>query len=48
MEFQFELAWRENIPDPAGLAEALMSDAIIRVNPALRDPAALVDNIYRP
>jgi hypothetical protein len=48
MEFQFELAWSPKFERPADAAEALASDPIVAVNNAMRLPASLIDNLYRP
>jgi hypothetical protein len=47
MEFQFDLAWRASLDDPAALAEALASDPIIAPNRAPHEEAPLVERIYR-
>ncbi len=49
MEFQFDLVW---YPDAAGsahdLAEALVTDPVVLLNPGTREDARVVENLYRP
>ena len=47
MEFQFELVWRREIAGPAELADALTSDPIVLVNPAVHETPAELKNLYR-
>ena len=48
MTFQFDLAWRATLDDPAGLAEALAADPIVVYNPATHEEPALIERICRP
>jgi hypothetical protein len=48
MEFRFELAWRSRIPEPAGLAEALVPDPVVVINRAAQQTPELFENLYRP
>jgi len=49
MEFQFDLVWR---PDAAGsaqdLAEALVADPVLFLNPSAQEDPRVVENLYRP
>jgi hypothetical protein len=47
MEFQFDLAWKTSLDDPAALAEALASDPIIAPNRATHEETPLIERIYR-
>jgi hypothetical protein len=47
MEFQFELAWKQNIEKPADLAEALTAEPIVVNNPAVHETAPELNNLYR-
>jgi len=48
MEFQFELAWKEKIGKPADLAETLVSEPVVVINPAVADSQALANGLWRP
>jgi hypothetical protein len=48
MEFQFDLAWRASLDRPAALAESLVTDPIVAVNPAIHEEAPLIEHIFRP
>ena len=48
MEFQFDLVWAEKIVKPADLAEALVSEPVVKVNRAARESPALMKNLFRP
>jgi hypothetical protein len=48
LEFQFDLAWKPELPKPADVAEALASDPIVLTNYADHEPPALLENLYRP
>jgi hypothetical protein len=48
LEFNFELAWRENIANPARLGDALASDPVVVVNPSTRESPELLNNLFRP
>lgn len=49
MEFQFDLLWR---PDAEGsaqdLAEALVVEPVMLINPALPEDPRVVEHLYRP
>lgn len=51
MEFQFDLVWSArspgNAPSPAALAEALVTEPVVIVNPALKEDPRVVDRLYR-
>jgi hypothetical protein len=47
MEFQFDLAWKASLDDPAALAEALAGDPIVASNRATHEEAPLIERIYR-
>jgi len=48
MEFQFDLVWRGAMEKPAELAEALAGDLLAWFNPAVKDPPAVLENVFRP
>jgi hypothetical protein len=49
MEFQFDLAWRsEAVADPAVLAEALVSEPVVVINPALPEQPAMLKRLFQP
>jgi hypothetical protein len=48
MEFQLDLAWCEKTADQATLAETLVAEPVVVVNPAVRDTKALTDHLWRP
>ena len=48
MEFQFDLIWKPAIANPADLAQALVAEPMVMVNPAVREPPAIVNRLYRP
>lgn len=48
MEFQFELAWRNTMPAPDELAETLVSEPVILINPSARESPELMKNLFRP
>ncbi len=51
MEFQFDLAWRERIgsdADAAGLAETLVADLVLVINPAQPEHPLFLEHLYRP
>jgi hypothetical protein len=47
MEFQFELAWREQLEQPAALAESLTADPILIANVTENETPAELDNLYK-
>lgn len=48
MEFQFELAWRDRIANPAELAEGLVSEPVVVINPAAKESPEILIDIFRP
>lgn len=48
MEFGFDLVWKENIAEPAALAETLAANPITIVNPPERETPAVENNQFRP
>ena len=48
MEFEFDLIWKPSIANPADLADALAAEPMVLVNPAVREPPAIVNRLYRP
>jgi uncharacterized protein Usg len=48
MEFNFEMAWRENVPNPVRLGDALASDPVVVVNPSTRESPELLNHLFRP
>ncbi|MGD0500712.1 MAG: hypothetical protein ABSC23_20025 [Bryobacteraceae bacterium] len=48
MEFQFDLVWNEKMDKPAEMAEALMADPVVVLNPAVHQSPALMKGLYRP
>ncbi len=48
MEFNFELAWRQGIADPARLGDALASDPLVVLNPSTRESPENLNNLFRP
>ena len=48
MEFQFDLVWRERIDDPAGLAQTLMTEPAVLVNPAVAEDPNVLRRLYVP
>ena len=49
MEFQFDLVWQGDAPrDAAALAEALMSEPVVVINPALPEQPSFLDHLYQP
>jgi hypothetical protein len=48
MEFRFDLAWRERIPDPEALAETLAADAVVVANPANPVSSELLEKLFTP
>jgi alpha-mannosidase len=49
MEFQFDLVWRgDNSGDAAALAEALMSEPVVVINPALPEQPSFLKHLYQP
>ncbi len=45
MEFQFDLAWRDSLPQPAALAEGMMGNPVVVVNPGQHEEAPILDRI---
>jgi hypothetical protein len=48
MEFEFDLAWRERLPNAAALADTLVSQPVVLINPAARETPVILENLYRP
>jgi hypothetical protein len=48
MIFQFDLAWRPQIEQPAELAQALVGEPVVLLNPAARESPELEKNLFRP
>jgi hypothetical protein len=48
MEFQFDLAWRSTLDQPAALAEAIASDPILVTNKTPHEEAPIIERFYRP
>ena len=51
MEFQFDLVWRERIADDAeaeAVAEALVTDPVMVINPAQPEHPLFLERLYRP
>lgn len=47
-EFQFEMAWRQELPDPGALAAALMSEPLIVETPGLAATPELMKSLFTP
>jgi alpha-mannosidase len=48
MEFQFDLAWREKIGSAGQLADALVFEPVVLINPAARESPELMEDLFRP
>lgn len=50
MEFQFELVWREQLEDGAAesLANSLVTEPVIVINPAMPEHPLLLEHLFRP
>jgi hypothetical protein len=48
MEFEFDLAWRERLPEAASLAGTLVSQPVVLINPAAREAPVILEDLYRP
>jgi hypothetical protein len=49
MEFQFDLLWRGDASsDAAALAEALTSEPVVVINPALPEQPSFLKHLYQP
>jgi hypothetical protein len=48
MEFQFDLAWRHNIPNPSALATTLLSEPWVVLNSSTPESPALTNTVFRP
>ncbi len=48
MEFQFEFAWAPKIADPAALAETLVSEPLVVVQPGLKESPELMKSLFTP
>ena len=48
MEFQFELLWQKQIPDPDAAAETLVSTPVVVINPANPASPELMKSLFTP
>ena len=51
MEFQFDLAWRKNLPatgGAAGLARTILAEPQVMINPALKEDPIVIKRLYTP
>jgi hypothetical protein len=51
MEFQFDLAWRKQVngdAEAAALADGLVTEPVMVVNPALSEHPLFLKHLYRP
>lgn len=48
MEFQFDLTWRRELTGVAELAETLVAEPVVLINPAARESPALSERLFRP
>ncbi len=48
MEFQFDLAWRQQLADAAPLAETLMLEPVVSINPGPQESPELMNRLFRP
>ncbi len=48
MEFQFDLVWKQKIEHPEALAEMLMAEPAILINPAAREDPLVLKDLWRP
>jgi hypothetical protein len=48
MEFRFELAWRQSIPNPAALAETLAAEPVLVANGPNPISPELMERLFRP
>ena len=49
MEFQFDLIWRkEPVADAQSLADSLVIEPVVLINPSLPEDVRLIRNLYRP
>jgi hypothetical protein len=51
MEFQFELAWKKTLPGEAAaeqLAESLLTEPQVMINPRWKESRLFLDRLYRP
>jgi hypothetical protein len=48
MEFQFDLAWREKIGSAGQLADALVFEPVVLINPAAKESPELMQDLFRP
>jgi hypothetical protein len=47
MEFQFELIWRERIGNAGDLADTLVSEPVVLINPATKESPEMMKNLFR-
>ena len=50
MEFQFDLAWKKDLPGEAAgqLAESLLAEPPVVINPKEKENRLFLDRLYRP
>jgi hypothetical protein len=48
MVFQFDLAWQPKIERPGELADALVAEPVVLLNPSTRESPELENNLFRP
>jgi hypothetical protein len=49
MEFQFDLVWRQEITGPVrDLADALVTEPVVLINPAAREDPRVLRHLFRP
>ena len=51
MEFQFDLAWHDELADdtaPAALANTLVSEPVMVLNPSMPENPSFIERLYRP
>jgi len=48
MEFQFDLVWKKKIDDPAAVAETLMAEPAVLINPEAREDPLVQKDLWRP
>ena len=51
MEFQFDLVWRQQLAgdaEAAALAESLVTDPVMVINPSLPEHPLFLQHLYRP
>jgi hypothetical protein len=49
MEFQFDLVWRRNAGEaPDAMAEALLTEPVVVINPSLKEDPRVMKNLFKP